>query len=170
MFVTMANVASKIACLEEVECSDIRECIEENKIKAEYAPYYILVYYLIQSDATDSCDNLTTYAQDIVAKIEAITGVHYSENFKGIVVDFFIAFRKVEEYAIDERITELESIVQKYSGLTVGTIEWFLVEFIKRELIGRYANDIKYITKMKNLIREVYPNRAAFSSFSSKEL
>ena len=63
---------------------------------------------------------------------------------------------------------ELESIVQKYKETTVGTIEWFLVEFIKRELLGRYANNIKYIEKMKSLIAEIYPHNEEFKSFSSK--
>lgn len=166
--VAMADVATKIACLEEVDADTLKACIEENEIKSEYAPYYVLVYYLIQSDVVDSYDNLVDYAQNIISKIETITGIHYDESFKGIVIDFFIAFRKLENFSVDERIMELESIVQKYKETTVGTIEWFLVEFIKRELLGRYANNIKYIGKMKSLIAETYPHNEEFKSFSSK--
>lgn len=55
--VTMADVVTKIACLEEVDTDTLKAGIEENEIKAEYAPYYVLVYYLIQSDVVDSYDN-----------------------------------------------------------------------------------------------------------------
>ena len=80
--VAMADVATKIACLEEVDADALKACIEENEIKSEYAPYYILVYHLIQSDVVDSYDNLVDYAQNIISKIETITGIHYDESFK----------------------------------------------------------------------------------------
>ena len=166
--ISMANVAIKIAELKDVTVDEINGCIEESNIKPEYAPYYILVYYSTQSKISESRSDLLTYCTNIVSVIEEATGIAYDDNFKNIVIDFFIAFRFIENIDADRRIEELEEIINKYENLTVGSIEWFLIEFMKRELIGRYAGDAKYFEKMKLLVAESSPTDNIYKAFSSQ--
>lgn len=165
--ISLASVSIKIAELKDITVDEVKGCIEENDIKPEYAPYYILVYYSIQSKIPDSRNNLLTYGSNVISIIEEATGLTYNNNFKNIVVDFFIAFRSVENIDIDKRIEELEGIIDKYEDLAVGSIEWFLIEFMKRELLGRYAGDVKYFEKMKNLVAESSPTDNIYKEFSS---
>ena len=162
------NVSVKIAELKDIAIDEIQECIDEGNIKPEYAPYYILVYYSTQSKISESRSNLLTYCSNIVNVIEAATGITYDDNFKNVVIDFFIAFRSIENIDIDKRIEELEGIISKYKNLTVGSIEWFLIEFMKRELLGRYAGDAKYFEKMKLLVAESSPTDNIYKEFSSQ--
>lgn len=166
--ISMANVSVKIAELKDIATDEIQECIDEGNIKPEYAPYYILVYYSTQSKISESRSNLLTYCSNIVNVIEAATGITYDDNFKNVVIDFFIAFRSIENIDIDKRIEELEGIISKYKNLTVGSIEWFLIEFMKRELLGRYAGDAKYFEKMKLLVAESSPTDNIYKEFSSQ--
>lgn len=166
--ISMANVSIKIAELKDVTVDEINGCIEESNIKPEYAPYYILVYYSTQSKISESRGDLLTYCTNIVSVIEEATGIAYDDNFKNIVIDFFIAFRFIENIDADRRIEELEEIINKYENLTVGSIEWFLIEFMKRELIGRYAGDAKYFEKMKLLVAESSPTDNIYKAFSSQ--
>lgn len=119
--ISMANVSVKIAELKDIAIDEIQGCIDEGNIKPEYAPYYILVYYSTQSKISESRSNLLTYCSNIVNVIEAATGITYDDNFKNVVIDFFIAFRSIENIDIDKRIEELEGIISKYKNLTVGT-------------------------------------------------
>ena len=38
-----------------------------------------------------------------------------------------------------------------------GTIVWFMMEILKRELLGMYASRIGYLAKLKALVEDVKP-------------
>ena len=155
--VNIADVIVRVSELREIDLDTMKKAIEEANCKPEVAPFHIL-YSTIAKDCEKIESNVAkSYAESVFDVIEEATGIIYSEQFRKAIIDCFALLRQNSEGAIDEYISDVEHVVDKYSDAPVGTIVWFVMEILKRELLGMYAGRIGYLAKLKALVEDVKP-------------
>ena len=160
--VNIADVIVRIQELTEIDLDTMKGAIEEDNCNPETAPYYILCSVIPKDCEKIDPDIAKDYAKKKINIIENATGISYSDTLKDIVSDFFALMRKKYAGEIEKHILDIENFVEKYNGVSVGTMEWVIVEMLKRELLGLYAGRPEYIKKMKTLVEKIKPTDAEY--------
>lgn len=153
----------KIAELSEVTESDIQNVLKEKVVFSGKELYPILCNQpmAIVVEATDS--KLEEYSKDIISKVEKVVGQVYDTITKQIVVDYFVLNSKRSLESIDKIISRSKNIINKYTELQEGSLGWFLVESVKRQLMSVYTQNPSYLVELKKLIVEVQKTEEAYT-------
>ena len=79
--------------------------------------------------------------------------------------DFFIFDRKRNIDGIDKVISYCLKVLDAHKACRENTMEWFLMEDLKRQLMGIYAYDHTRIEDLKALITEVLKTEDAYNYY-----
>lgn len=160
--VNNADVIVKVNELQDIDPGTLLNALEEMHCGYENAPFYILFYNVAKDEEKVDAKEAEAYAAKTFDFISETTGIVYSEQFKNAIVDSFVLMRDGNFFTLDERIAAIEKLVEKYKDAKVGSIVWFMMEYMKRDLLGLCSVGSGYISKMKEMIAEVKPNDSVY--------
>lgn len=121
--VYIADAIVHVQELTEIDLDTMKGAIEEYNCNPETAPYHILCSAIPKDCEKIDPDIAKDYAKKTIDIIENATGIFYSDTLKDIVSDFFALMRKKYAGEIEKHILDIENIVEKYNGVSVGTTE-----------------------------------------------
>lgn len=163
--VNQAIIVTRIAEMKEISIDEIKNALEESKSSKGKELYSIMCAQPMQQVVECTEDELRAYANALIKKVEEVTGINYDESTKSAVVDFFIFDRKRNIDGIDKVISYCLKILDAHKACRENTMEWFLMEDLKRQLMGIYAYDHTRIEDLKALITEVLKTEDAYNYY-----
>ena len=162
--VNQAIIVTRIAEMKEISINEIKNALEESKSSKGKELYYIMCAQPMQQVECTEVE-LRAYANSLIKKVEEATGSNYDESTKSAVVDFFIFDRKRNIDGIDKVISYCLKVLDAHKACRENTMEWFLMEDLKRQLMGIYAYDHTRIEDLKALITEVLKTEDAYNYY-----
>ena len=163
--VNQAIIVTRIAEMKEISINEIKNALEESKSSKGKELYYIMCAQPMQQVVECTEVELRAYANSLIKKVEEATGSNYDESTKSAVVDFFIFDRKRDIDVIDKVISYCLKVLDAHKACRENTMEWFLMEDLKRQLMGIYAYDHTRIEDLKALITEVLKTEDAYNYY-----
>lgn len=151
--------------MKEISINEIKNALEESKSSKGKELYYIMCAQPMQQVVECTEVELRAYANSLIKKVEEATGSNYDESTKSAVVDFFIFDRKRNIDGIDKVISYCLKVLDAHKACRENTMEWFLMEDLKRQLMGIYAYDHTRIEDLKALITEVLKTEDAYNYY-----
>lgn len=165
--VNQAIIVTKIAEMKEISIEEIKNALEEQKSAKGKELYAIMCAQPMQQVVESTEDELRAYANALIEKVEAAAEQEYDESTKSAVVDFFLFDRKRSIEGIDKVISRCVAVLEAHKGCKANTMEWFLMEDLKRQLMGIYAYDHTHIEDLKALIAEVLSTEDAYNAYTA---
>lgn len=163
--VNQAIIVTRIAEMKEISIDEIKNALEESKSSKGKELYYIMCAQPMQPVVECTEAELQAYANSLIKKVEEATGIKYDERTKSAVVGFFIFDRKRNAESIDKVISYCLKVLDAHKDCVENTMEWFLMEDLKRQLMGIYAYDSTRIEDLKALINEVLKTEDAYNNY-----
>ena len=165
--VNQAIIVTKIAEMKEISGDEIKNALEEQKSAKGKELYAIMCAQPMQQVVECTENELRAYARALIEKVEEAVGQKYDESTKSAVVDFFLFDRMRGIEGIDKVIARCVAVLEAHKNCKENTMEWFLMEDLKRQLMGIYAYDHTHIEDMKDLINEVLNTEDAYNAYTA---
>ena len=166
--VYQANAMVKVAELSEISVQEIKEALAEKKVGVGRELYPILCDQPMAPAVNAEESTVRSYASNVIAKVEDALGIKYDEAVKGAVTEYFVLDRKRYGSSIEQIVERSLSVLAMYPGAEKGSFLWFLMETIKRQLMGVYIKDTKFLPELKILIEEIKKTSAAYDLYAAE--
>lgn len=163
-------ILDKIQKLETISTTDIEIALADKPCNKGLELYAILCAKHIKSDLLPrpTEETLRKYASDVIKNIEIATGQTYNIETKAVVTEFFILDYKCDYTCIEKCILEYTNAINTYKNCVGGTLEWFLIEDIKRQLMFIYISKPIYLDSLKKLIKELINTEEMYLNYIQK--